>query len=144
MKQSAANKMAYRPIELTDMPFWLSMYADKDSQKQMYSAPIGNDQSFAEYIQKHHAFTVTFGERLIGGFTISRIDERMATFGFILHPSVRGNGYGGIILDMIQRESRSMGIGVLRADVYEDNYRSIGILESSGFRRFVWLEKNIQ
>lgn len=67
----------------------------------------------------------------------------MGTLCFLIHPNYMGQGLATAILKELEIKAKEMGIATLRADVYSDNTPSIKALVKSGFRPFVWLEKNV-
>ena len=132
-----------RPIEDADLPFWMALYSDPEVRRQMYAAPIDTLSEFKSFLRKRTVFTVFQEGHRIGGFTITRESQFMGTFGFLVHPNERGKSYGGQIMLLLEKQAIQMGLKTLRADVYDDNISSIRSLEKSGFRRFIWMEKNI-
>jgi hypothetical protein len=46
-------------------------------------------------------------------------------------------------MTVLESEAARIGYKTLRADVYCDNYSCIGLLHKSGYRKFIWLEKNL-
>ncbi len=132
-----------RAVVDEDMPFWMALYSDPEVRRQMYAAPIDSLSEFKSFLRKRTVFTVFQNAQRIGGFTITRESQFMGTFGFLVHPNERGKSYGGQIMMLLEKQAIQMGLKTLRADVYDDNVRSIKNLEKSGFRRFIWMEKNL-
>jgi RimJ/RimL family protein N-acetyltransferase len=123
--------------------FWLELYLDEEVKKQMYTAPTDSEQALLDYLRPRSAFTVFQNDQPIGGFTITNLGNRLGTFCFLIHPNYRGHGLATAILKELEIKAKEMGIATLRADVYSDNTPSIKALVKSGFRPFVWLEKNV-
>lgn len=67
----------------------------------------------------------------------------IATFGIAIHPTFRSMGHGKEIMSLVTTKAHEMGIKTLRADIYEDNTKSIRVLVDAGFRKFIWMEKNL-
>jgi GNAT superfamily N-acetyltransferase len=135
--------MSCSPASMEDMPFWLEIYGDGEVRKQMYSAPINSPGELWNYLLNRKVFTAWIDGLRVGGFTISAEKDLLATFGLVLHPSHRERGYGSNLLELLESEAKKLGIKTLRADIYEDNYPCIKLLNRDGFRRFIWMEKNI-
>lgn len=141
------NFLKYRPIAREDMPFFRKMYADQETIKQMYKSPDVDDETLYNYFQKpgnSEAFTVTFDEMPVGGFTIAKNDETIGTFGIVLDPKFRGRGWGVEVVGLIEEAAKKMGLLTLRVDVYADNSKMLRILEKTKYRPFIWLEKNLE
>lgn len=138
------EELSYRPFSKQDACFWLSLYRDNEVKRQMYAAPTNSEEDLSCYLDNREVYTVLLGETPVGGFTITLEKERIGSVGFVIHPEYRGKGLSRKILLLLEKESQKLGLLTLRADVYSDNLPSIRSLESSGFRKFLWLEKNIQ
>jgi RimJ/RimL family protein N-acetyltransferase len=123
--------------------FWLELYRDEEVKKQMYTAPTDSEQALLDYLRPRSAFTVFQNDQPIGGFTITNLGNRLGTLCFLIHPNYMGQGLATAILKELEIKDKEMGIATLRADVYSDNTPSIKALVKSGFRPFVWLEKNV-
>lgn len=80
---------------------------------------------------------------LMGYFTISRIGPFTGTFGLLIKPGSRRCGFGKKLLALVESSAADMGIPTLRADIYSSNAAALALVRSSGYREFVWLEKNI-
>ena len=135
--------MVCTPTSLEDMLFWLEIYRDDEVRKQMYAAPTESAEELWNYLSKRKFFTAWIGGKRIGGFTLSIEKDLLATFGIVLHSSYRNRGLGPCLVALLQSEAKKLGIKTLRTDVYEDNQRCIKVLNRDGFRKFVWMEKNI-
>ncbi|MBA3354127.1 MAG: GNAT family N-acetyltransferase [Blastocatellia bacterium] len=136
--------------ELRVVPFderhaaeWWKFYQDPEVKRQMYAAPLANVTELMGFLSGRQLFSVLLGEKIVGGFTITPEKDRLATFGLLLSSEVRGRGLGRRIATLLQQQARAMNILTLRADVYADNYPCIRALEATGFRKFIWLEKNL-
>jgi RimJ/RimL family protein N-acetyltransferase len=141
--QSLHKKLTKRPFTTSDAGFWLQLYSDSEVRKQMYAAPVSSEADLAAYLGTRTVFTVLADETPIGGFTISPEKDRLATFGIVVDVRSRGQGLGMQIMKLVEETAAEMGFLTLRGDVYADNFSSIRVLERSGFRRFLWFEKNI-
>lgn len=126
-----------------DMLFWLEIYKDEEVRRQMYAAPTASTDALWDYLSHRHVFTAWAGKKRFGGFTLTIEKGLLATFGIVIHPEFRDCGYGPTLLGMLESEARKLGIKTLRADVYDDNHACIRMLNGEGFRRFIWMEKNI-
>jgi RimJ/RimL family protein N-acetyltransferase len=142
-RPSIEHDLSAKIFSAKDAKFWLLLYEDEDVKRQMYAAPITSEEELVSYLTKRKVFTVFMGEKPVGGFTITPEKDHLATFGFLIHPEYRGHGISHNILKLLQLEANKLGIFTLRADVYADNMPSIRALENMGFRKFIWLEKNI-
>lgn len=138
-----SGELTARPIQESAYEFWKSLYKDVEIRRQMYAAPMDSMESFKAFLRKRTLFTVFHGENAVGGFSLTREDQFMATFGYMLSPAYRSRGYATNILEMLTKQAHVMGFRTLRADIYEDNVASIKALNSAGFRKFIWMEKNI-
>ena len=141
--QLLEHEVSARPYSKDDSAFWLSLYRDTEVKKQMYAAPTNSEEDLTEYLADRHVFTVFLDNTPVGGFTITQEKDHLASVGFVLHPNYRGLGIAGKILKLVEVEAKRLGIYTLRADVYADNHPSLRTLESAGFRKFLWLEKNM-
>lgn len=142
-KQNKPANIHIEAFSTTHAKFWLEMYRDEAVKKQMYAAPIFSEDDFIKYIKSRSAYTVFMDDRPIGGFTLSAEKDRIGTFGFVIHSDWRGKGLSHEIIKRIEQKARDQGLHTLRGDVYIDNYPCIRALESNGFRRFIWFEKNL-
>jgi RimJ/RimL family protein N-acetyltransferase len=131
------------PLTRDDLPFWLEIYTNDEVSRQMYAAPTGSAEELWNYLSHRKVFTVWVEKKRVGGFTITIEKDLLATFGIAIHPGFRGCGYGRAIMGLLESEARKLGLRTLRADVYEDNDPCIRLLNRNGFRRFIWMEKNI-
>jgi len=139
-------KLVVRAVSQGDLPFWRGLYTDCAVKRQMYAIPPMSDDEFLNYLHKPGeavACLVSVGDEPIGGFTIHKETDTRGTFGILIQRAHRGKGLGRSIIGELEKQAKAMGIWVLRADVYADNLPSIRLLESSGFRSFIWLEKNL-
>lgn len=136
-------QLAYFPFTESDVDFWIDCYKDPVIRLQMYAIPTDRETAKEYLLQNKRAFTIFYGSQRIGGFTISGVTDRIGTFGFFVSKDFRGKRLAKDILQFVEIEAQKSGYLTLRADVYADNCPSIKTLESSGFRPFVWLEKNI-
>ncbi len=140
------HDLIVKPFLYSDGEFWLSLYKDDEVRRQMYAAPTTSLDEFVDYLskpKKRKVFTVFLAGKPVGGFTITPEKDQLATFGFVIHPEFRGRGISHKMLILIQQEANKLGVLTLRADVYADNFPSIRAMQNAGFRKFLWLEKNI-
>ena len=138
-----SGQLFAKPIEESQYQFWAQLYEDVEIRRQMYAAPLDSIESFKSFLRKRTLFTVFCGTDAVGGFSLTREDQFMATFGYMLSPEHRGKGYAGDVIEMLMRQAHIMGFRTLRADIYEDNIPSIRALDTAGFRKFIWMEKNL-
>lgn len=131
------------PLNNSSSGFWLEMYRDQEVIRQMYAAPIDSEENLFLYLKNRFCYTVIIDQTPIGGFSITKEKEQIASFGIVVHPEHRNRKYSRIILNEVEKKARDLGFRSLRADVYTDNTASIKSLNSSGFRKFIWFEKNI-
>jgi RimJ/RimL family protein N-acetyltransferase len=143
LSSDKASDAECTPLTREDLPFWLEIYKDDEVRKQMYAAPTGSAEELWSYLSHRKVFTVWVEKKCVGGFTITIEKDLLATFGIAIHPEFRGCGYGAKIMGLLESEARKLGLKTLRADVYEDNHPCIRMLNRDGFRRFIWMEKNI-
>jgi len=136
-------EMTCTPATKDDMSFWLEIYRDDEVRNQMYAAPIQSTEELWTYLSNRMVFTAWVDGDRIGGFTITREKDLMVTFGIAIHPDYRKRGLGKTLMGLLEIEASKMGTKTLRADVYEDNQPCIRLLNRDGFRRFIWMEKNI-
>jgi ribosomal protein S18 acetylase RimI-like enzyme len=135
--------MTCSPATMEDMPFWLEIYRDKEVRNQMYAAPIQSAEELWTYLSNRNVFTAWVDGNRIGGFTITMEKDLLATFGIAIHPQYRKRGWSIHLMRLLENEASRMGVKTLRADVYEDNQPCIRALNGNGYRRFIWMEKNI-
>lgn len=138
-----SGMLSAQPLREEEYGFWAGLYAEESIRRQMYSAPLDSLESFKAFLRKRTLFTLLLDGAPIGGFSITREGQFMATFGFMLAPEFRGRGFSRNILEMLMEQAAAMGFRTLRADVYADNVPSIRALQSAGFRTFIWMEKNL-
>jgi ribosomal protein S18 acetylase RimI-like enzyme len=136
-------EMSCTSATLEDMSFWLEIYSDEEVRNQMYAAPLQSADELWSYLSNRKVFTAWVDGNRIGGFTITREKDLIATFGIAIHPDYRTRGWGKSLMRLLEIEASKMAVKTLRADVYEDNQPCIKMLKSDGFRRFIWMEKNI-
>jgi len=137
------HRLAKRAFAAPDAGFWLQLYNDPEVRKQMYAAPVSSEAELSAYLSTRTVFTVLADGNPVGGFTITPEKDRLATFGIVVAEGSRGQGLGWQIMKLAEETAAEMGFLTLRGDVYADNYPSIRVLERSGFRKFLWFEKNI-
>ena len=131
------------PFAKEHLAFWLEVYRNEEVKRQMYAAPVDSEASLLAYLAPHLVFTAFVASDPIGGFTLTKENEGRATFGVVLHPASRGRGLAKLLMSALEREARRLGIATLRCDVYSDNEPCIRMLQATGFREFIWFEKNI-
>lgn len=127
----------------SDMAFWLEMYRDEEVSRQMYAAPTDSEKLLWDYLAPRNVFTVWRETERIGGFTLSPEKDLLATFGVVIHPKYRNQRLGESLMSLVFQESKKLGIKTLRADIYDDNKPCIYLMNNCGFRKFIWMEKNI-
>lgn len=142
-KPTVPTKIEVKPFNPDHARFWLEIYRDETVKHQMYAAPTESEKDLIEYLKPRLVYTVFFEGKPIGGFTLTKEKDRMGTFGIVLHPNCRGHGFSKCIMEELELRAREEDLLTLRGDVYSDNYPCIRALEKSGFRRFIWFEKNI-
>jgi RimJ/RimL family protein N-acetyltransferase len=142
-KTPVATKIEVRPFDPSHALFWLEIYRDETVRHQMYAAPTNSEEDLIDYLKPRLVYTVFIEDKPIGGFTLTKEKDRMGTFGIVLHPGYRGRGLSAQIMRELELKAREENILTLRGDVYSDNYPCIRALEKSGFRRFIWFEKNL-
>ncbi len=140
---SRTEPLVALPFGASDAGFWLDIYRDEEVKKQMYAAPTDSADALIAYLSAREVFTVWLRDQRVGGFTITPEKDRMATFGIVVESSQRGKGISSEIMRLMEWEAVKLGALTLRGDVYADNTASIRALESAGFRKFLWFEKNI-
>lgn len=135
--------ISVEPLHISEGPFWLDMYRDKEVIQQMYAAPIDSVENLLKYLKSRFCYTLFIDKEPVGGFTITKEKEKIASFGIVLHPTFRKVKYSKIILRELEKKAKELGFSSLRADVYSDNLACIKSLHSSGYRKFIWFEKNL-
>ena len=143
-KTNSPIKIHAEQFSPANAKFWLEIYRDDAVKTQMYAAPTSSEEALIDYLSSRMVYTVFSNDRPVGGFTISKEKDRIGTFGMVLHPKARGSGLSNDIMKELELKARDLGFLTLRADVYSDNFPCIRALEKSGFRRFIWFEKNIE
>ena len=141
-----ASTLSIHLFTKNDLPFWKEMYSDPAVKQQMYALPSFTDKELYEYLKPDEnaaTYVVNMKDTPIGGFTIRKETKTRGTIGIVIHKMHRGRGLGTEIMKMLEAKAKDMKIKVLRADVYSDNAASIKILEKTGFRPFIWFEKNL-
>lgn len=132
------------PLHSSHLHEWLSIYRDPEVRRQMYAAPTENEAVLEQYLRRRRFYSVLDAEGvLVGGFNFYEEEGSRACFGIVIHPAFRGQGLGREIVRLMKDEARSLGFATLRADVYADNAPCLGLLDRTGFRRFVWVETNL-
>jgi len=81
---------------------------------------------------------------LIGGFTISRSHVHIGSVGIIVDTQFRGLGFGKVIMRHAEAYARTLGITVLRMDIYCDNDAMMSLANQAGYREFRWFERNLR
>jgi RimJ/RimL family protein N-acetyltransferase len=131
-------------VERADMSFWMSLYGDPEVKQQMYAVPMESESALWDCLAKRtKVYTVWDHDQRVGGFSLGEVSPFIATFGIALHADWRGKGFGHPLVHLLEAEAIKSGYKTLRADVYADNLNSIRLLERDGFRKFIWLEKNL-
>lgn len=132
--------MEYRPIQMSDLPFWEEIFSDSDVKKFLYSPP----PDLWEYLNLgKRTFTVLQDDEMVAGFTLSPVTHHTASIGIVVHHKFRGSGLGDKLMELIETEASSLGYKTLRADVYIDNLSCIGLLNKCGWHEIIWFEKNL-
>ena len=137
-----------RRVEKKDIDFWKEIIEDKDTLSNMnISHIVERYNNFWEYLNRVERFTVyqfqEAKETPIGGFSLYNRAEKEATFGYVIHPEFRGQGLVHVLMNLLFDTCRDLGIKTLKADVYNDNKASLRVLESNGFRKMDFLEKQL-
>lgn len=139
----AANELRVKEFSRNDARFWLDIYSDAAVRTQMYAAPTSSEAVLIDHLSSRSVFTVFKGNNPVGGFTITKEKDRIATFGIVIHPRMRGAGLSHEIMKLLELKASELGFLTLRGDVYSDNEPCIKALVKCGFRRFIWFEKNL-
>jgi len=138
-----SSKLRFEAFSQDHSNFWMELYNDTTVRRQMYAAPLDSSDSLREYLSVRHVFTAFLDNEAVGGFTISKDKDLIGTFGIVLKDKFRNKGLANQIMAELENRAKVMGLLTLRADVYTDNFPCIRTLEKSGFRRFIWFEKNL-
>jgi len=141
---SNSRKLVAKPLVDEDLEFWLEVYKEPEVRMQMYAAPTSSIEELSKFLSSRRVFTVWDHTTRIGGFTITPEKDSIGTFGIVIKDQYRGLGYGHPLVNLLLSESLRLGLKTLRADVYADNFSSISLLRKHGFRKFIWLEMNLQ
>lgn len=138
-----AINLTYSEFKITDFTNWAAAYSDEVIQAQMYSVDFSDLDDFLQRNEGKYLYSVFAVKDFVGGFKISPISETIGTFGLFLLPAYRGRGLAKQVIQFIEQEAANLGFLTLRADVFADNAPSLRALRRSGYRDFVWLEKNL-
>jgi RimJ/RimL family protein N-acetyltransferase len=136
-----STTLAYRKVELGDIPLLRGWYSDPESVHQLYAAPE-DETDFAYYMLQPHRFVLTDEGTPIGTF---RIEEQggAGVLGILVAPEARGRGIANAVLKFAEEAARALGFHVLSVDIYSDNEPALRAFSRAGFREFIWYEKNI-
>jgi len=142
------NDYGCRRILKRDLKFWKEVYLDHEVKTHMNAMPMDNDKQFWEYLNhsdRYVVFQTDSGQEVecIGGFSLYEREDKIASFGIVIHPTFRGQGLGMVVLQFLSDTAKDLGIKTLKADVYEENTPCISLLKSGGFKPIVFLEKNL-
>jgi RimJ/RimL family protein N-acetyltransferase len=137
-----------RRILKRDIKFWKEVYQDHDVMIHMNAMPMDDDKQFWEYLNhsdRYVVYSMDVGQEKepIGGFSLYEREDKVASFGIVIHPNFRGLGLGKVVLEFLNETAKDLGIKTLKADVYEENTPCISLLKSGGFKPIVFLEKNL-
>jgi len=96
-------------------------------------------------LERNNAHLVYDGvENLVGGLTLAPVQPGIASIGIIVRDRFRNMGVGTAILHLAETKlGPTLGIRVLRADVYADNEPMLQLLAATGFREYRNFEKNL-
>lgn len=140
--QSAA--LIAKATTKADLGFWQLLYGDPAVSSQMYSAPASSLTALWRYLRLgQFPYTVWKSQSRVGGFILAPATPHICTFSVAIEKKYRGSGLGVEVMGLLEKQALKKGFMTLRADVYSDNVKSLGLLKEIGFRDFVWLEKNI-
>lgn len=143
-KNRQVNRLIARAVAKVDLNYWMELYKDPEVRRHMYAVPMNSKEALWEYLNcEQKAFTVWENDQRIGGFLLSTVAPFLGTFSIVIHKKFRGSGYGHKVMGLIEVQALREGYTTLRADVYVDNFSSLKLLAKCGFRKFIWLEKNL-
>ncbi len=70
---------------------------------------------------------------VVGSALITRDDDTVGVYGFVVHPEHQGRGIGRDVLHRICRQARADGAARVHLEVSVDNDRALGLYTSLGF-----------
>lgn len=139
-----------RRVAKKDINFFKEIYSDPVVMEYMAlwgSKLEGTDNEVWAHLNSIDRFVVSKIEKKkevpIGIFSFYNKESNVAHFGIAIHPKLRGEGTGKIVMTHLIETAKDLGIRTLKGEVYEDNISSLFLLRKNGFRNIVLLEKNI-
>lgn len=136
-----SKKLISRKAVLGDLAVLRAWYTDPETVKNMYLPP-SDETEFALYILKPHRYMVEDGGVPIGTFSLEP-HGMSAIVGVLMRPESRGQGKSKEVFGLIESAATTHGFRVLSADIYADNASGVSAFLGSGYRMFLWFEKNL-
>jgi RimJ/RimL family protein N-acetyltransferase len=134
-----------------DVPFWKEVYSDIKVQEYMAlwgSKLQGTDMEIWAHLNSIDRYVVYKQQKKkeipVGGFSFYNKENNTAHFGIVIHPTLRGQGVGKIVMEHLLATAKDIGIKTLKGEVFEDNISSLFLLRKNGFRNIILLEKNLK
>jgi putative acetyltransferase len=134
--------MNHRPVASKDLEIVHGIYMDPENNPFLNYEPMGVAAFrpiFDELLRSGCTRLLVEGVDVIGTFSLRVQRHRCAHVatleGFAMHPSFRGRGLGGRVIEAIVHLARSEGVRRLELLVETDNARAIHFYEKHGFLR---------
>jgi RimJ/RimL family protein N-acetyltransferase len=129
-----------------DLSFWREIYSDPMVKTYMVSVgeALTDTKDFWQYLNMCDRYVVCNSKKeIIGGFSIYNKKNKTAEFGIAMHPDFKNKGLGNVLMCYLEATAKDFGIETLKADVYEENIACLSLLKKNGFKKLIFLEKNI-
>jgi RimJ/RimL family protein N-acetyltransferase len=135
------REVSCRKVTLGDLSLLRKWYDNDECRRQLYAAP-DDDTDFAFYMLQPYRYIVMVGSIGVGTFKLEK-QGVAGVLGLLVAPEWRGKGLSQEIIRLAEAEAKKLGFHVLSVDIYSDNQAAVASFVGSGFREFVWYEKNI-
>ena len=142
---AAADKIAFRVIEETDLPAMLAIYNYYVDHTTItfHTEPVTPDQfraSVKHANPRYQTFVIEENGTLSGYMLLTQHKNKQAydvtaEVSIYLDPNGLGRGVGGLALAFLEEAGRGAGFHGLVATVCTENERSIALFERRGFEK---------
>lgn len=124
-------RISLRPMASDDAPAVKSMLAIGFG----WERPEATDEACAERALGDQAETliIDLDGAAVGSLRVTRDDDTVGVYGFVVHPDHQGQGIGRYVLRRICLQARAEGAERVHLEVAVDNDRALGLYTSLGF-----------
>lgn len=113
------------------MRLWREREVEDDPYTTRRERKAPTRAAFVRELRSHHRYyLIVVGNRAVGSLTLAKDGD----IGVCLFPRERSRGYGAKAVRLLLKRERPAKGGSFRARIHPQNFRSIRLFESLGFR----------